>query len=96
MTDPLGWIADSGEYHFPDEPARLPGEVMEDALTWLAEHPDSSALQIARAIGEPDRTVFGALETAELIGRCQRTRLGFRAPWLWEALTKPVEPHAGT
>lgn len=65
-------------------------EVLERALADLAEHPNSSALEIARRLGVlDDRRVFKALDLAAYDGKCQRTRTG-NGPWRWE-----IPPAAG-
>jgi len=62
-----------------------PGQsVLDRALAYLATHQDSSALQIAEALGLNDRTVFNALDNAAYRGLCQRWRFTSRGPWLWE------------
>lgn len=59
-------------------------EVLERALVDLAEHPNSSALEISRRLGVlDDRRVFKALDLAAYDGKCQRTRTG-NGPWRWE------------
>jgi hypothetical protein len=55
------------------------------ALEWLISHPDSSAKQVADAIGErEDRFVFALLDKAAYKGLCQRWRRSASGPWLWE------------
>jgi hypothetical protein len=58
-------------------------DILTAALMDLAEHPDSSAKEIAGRIGRNDRDVFGALDNAAYAGRCQRWR-GTSGPWRWE------------
>jgi hypothetical protein len=54
-------------------------------LTWLAQHPGSTARQVAGGIGYPDSVhVRAMLVLAERAGRAQRHRTG-AGPWLWEA-----------
>jgi predicted ArsR family transcriptional regulator len=66
-------------------PASRAQSVLDRALAYLATHQDSSALQIAQALGLNDRTVFNALDNAAYKGLCQRWRpANPRAAWLWE------------
>ncbi len=69
--------------------------ILERALADLAEHPDSSARDIAKRLGVNDRTVFGALDNAAYDGKCQRWHPtgGTGGPWLWEIPPCPNEPH---
>ena len=67
--------------------------LLERALAWLADHLDSSARQITRAIGErDDRWVFRLLDRAAYDGRCQRWRPHPRSAWLWEVPSGPSAP----
>lgn len=67
---------------------------LDRALADLAEHPDSSAREIARRIGVGDRLVFAVLDRAAYDGRCQRWHPGGSGgPWLWEVPPCPNEPH---
>jgi len=58
--------------------------LLERALAYLAEHPDSSAKTIANGIGEgDDRAVFKELHLAAFDGKCQCWKSG-NGPWMWE------------
>lgn len=60
------------------------GSILERALAWLREHPDSSAKTIANAIGvRDDRWVYRALHNAAFEGKCQCWKAE-NGPWLWE------------
>jgi hypothetical protein len=59
--------------------------LLERCLTDLAEHPDSSAKDIAKRLGANDRRVFAVLDHAAYSGKCQRWRKSASGgPWLWE------------
>lgn len=60
--------------------------ILDRALADLAEHPESSAREIAQRLGiSDDRWVFKVLDNAAYEGRCQRSREGTGGPWRWEA-----------
>ena len=76
----------------PEHKPALPDGAVSDRvlpiLDWLAEHPQSTSVQIARAMGyHGKRYMFTVLQHAEQHGLVQRTRIGARGPWLWEAVT---------
>jgi hypothetical protein len=55
------------------------------AMTDLAEHPNSSALSIARRIGANSRNVWRVLDAAAYEGKVQRSHpRSTGGPWLWE------------
>ena len=58
-------------------------DLLARALADLAEHPDSSAREIARRLDANDRDVFHVLDNAAYQGVCQRWR-GRSGPWRWE------------
>jgi hypothetical protein len=59
--------------------------VQRAALRWLADHPGSSAQQIATAIGERSpRYLFMLLDRAACKGWCEGTRDTANGPWLWK------------
>jgi hypothetical protein len=70
----------------------MTGSLLERALADLAEHPNSSAREIARRLNDDGthhgqrisgHDVFGVLDKAAYHGTCQRSRTG-NGPWLWE------------
>jgi hypothetical protein len=62
----------------------LPEDILGRALADLADHPESSAREIARRLGiRDDRLVFKVLDNAAYDGRCQRSRTS-SGPWRWE------------
>ena len=66
----------------------MPDDILSRALSDLAEHPDSSAREIARRLGiRDDRRVFKALDNAAYDGQCQRSRTG-QGPWRWEVVSR--------
>ena len=64
----------------------MTGHLLSRCLADLAEHPDSTAREIARRIGERnDRNVWRVLNEAAYDGLCQRWRPGNpRSAWRWE------------
>lgn len=68
----------------------LNDDVLARVLADLAEHPDSSARDIAGRIGESYAEVFRELDNAAYKGLCHRWRSGRSGAWLWD-----VPRHAG-
>jgi len=70
-------------------------DILAGALVDLAEHPDSTAREIAQRLGvRDDRTVFKALDNAAYDGKCQRWHPGGSGgAWRWEIPPCPNEPH---
>lgn len=66
-------------------------EMLQRSLEWLSGNQDSSARQIAEAIGMGDeRSVFWVLNLAAHHGTCQRWKAHRDGPWLWDL---PGVPH---
>ena len=60
-------------------------ELLNRSLEWLSAHQDSSARQVAEAIGMGDeRAVHRVLLDAARQGTCQRWKARRDGPWLWD------------
>ena len=66
---------------------------LQELLADLAQHPDSSAGDIAGRVGRGARAVYAQLAAAACQGHCQRWKPPGRGPWLWQIpLARPPQP----